>query len=142
VDALVQKDSAIDGHAAHNTTSVYTPAVIFPMLTAELSTNLTSLNENQDRVAMVTDMVFAADGSARRDGVNIKMTPVSRHWSNRVCTESSYEGNTPCRLSVMQHILGSNYDDITRLPTTNNTKAFDQGLPERQSLQWQDPQVV
>lgn len=32
VDALVRKDSAIDGHAAHNTTSVYTPAVIFPML--------------------------------------------------------------------------------------------------------------
>ena len=63
VDALVHKGSAIDDHAAHNTTSVYTPAIIFPMLPVELSTNLTSLNENQDRMAIVTDMVFADDGS-------------------------------------------------------------------------------
>ena len=63
VDALVRKDSAIDAHAAHNTTSIYTPAAIFPMLPVVLSTNLTSLNENQDRLAVVTDMVFAADGS-------------------------------------------------------------------------------
>ena len=63
VDALVRKDSAIDGHASHNTTSVYTPAVIFPMLPLALSTDLTSLNEDQDRVAVVADMVFEADGS-------------------------------------------------------------------------------
>lgn len=63
VDALVHKESALDDHAAHNTTSVYTPAVIFPMLPLALSTGLTSLNEHQDRLAVVTDMVFAADGS-------------------------------------------------------------------------------
>ena len=63
VDALVRKGSAIDEHAAYNTTSVYTPAAIFPMLPTQLSTNLTSLNENEDRIAVVTDMVFAADGS-------------------------------------------------------------------------------
>ena len=63
VDALVRKGSALDGHAAHNTTSVYTPAVIFPMLPETLSTNLTSLNEDQDRVAMVADMVFDADAT-------------------------------------------------------------------------------
>lgn len=63
VDALVTKGSALDGHAAHNTTSVYTPAVIFPMLPETLSTNLTSLNEDQDRVAVVADMVFDADAS-------------------------------------------------------------------------------
>lgn len=38
VDALGRKDSAIDGHASRNTTSVYTPAVIFPMLPLALST--------------------------------------------------------------------------------------------------------
>ncbi|MEI8366011.1 MAG: RNB domain-containing ribonuclease [Parachlamydiaceae bacterium] len=53
VDALVKKDSPIDIHAQINTTSVYTPARIFTMLPEKLSTNLTSLNENEDRVAMV-----------------------------------------------------------------------------------------
>jgi exoribonuclease-2 len=62
VDALVHKGSALDGHAARNTTSVYTPAAFFPMLPEVLSTNLTSLNEDQDRLALVADMVFKEDG--------------------------------------------------------------------------------
>ncbi len=63
VDALVKKDSAIDRDAQHNTTSVYTAAQIFPMLPLKLSTNLTSLNLNQDRLAVVVDMTIAPDGS-------------------------------------------------------------------------------
>jgi len=63
VDALVRTASALDGHARRNTTSVYTPAAIFPMLPEALSTDLTSLNEDQDRVAVVADIVFEADGS-------------------------------------------------------------------------------
>ena len=63
VDALVRKESAIDGHASHNTTSVYTPAANFPMLPEALSTGLTSLNEDEDRMAVVADMVFEADGA-------------------------------------------------------------------------------
>jgi exoribonuclease-2 len=42
VDAVVKKQSAIDDHAWHNTTSVYTAAAIFPMLPEKLSTDLTS----------------------------------------------------------------------------------------------------
>lgn len=53
VDALVDKDSPIDMHARINTRSVYTPAKIFTMLPEKLSTNLTSLNEHEDRVSMV-----------------------------------------------------------------------------------------
>jgi len=63
VDALVPQGAALDGHASRNTTSVYTPATIFPMLPEALSTDLTSLNQDQDRVAVVADMVFEADGS-------------------------------------------------------------------------------
>jgi len=63
VDALVRKASAIDDHASLNTTSVYTPAIIFPMLPEALSTGLTSLNEDQDRIAVVADMVFEGNGS-------------------------------------------------------------------------------
>jgi exoribonuclease-2 len=50
-DALMRKTSAIGGHAASNTTSVYTPAAIYPMLPEALSTDLTSLNEDQDRIS-------------------------------------------------------------------------------------------
>ena len=63
VDELVKKDSAIDGHASTNTTSVYTAAEIFPMLPERLSTNLTSLGEGQERLAIVIDMTVAADGT-------------------------------------------------------------------------------
>ena len=62
VDALVKRDSAIDGHAWTNTTSVYTAAGIFPMLPEKLSTDLTSLGEGHDRLAIVMEMVVAADG--------------------------------------------------------------------------------
>jgi ribonuclease R len=63
VDALVKNGSAIDEHARHNTTSVYTAARIFPMLPEKLSTNLTSLNFNEDRLSIVVEMVIGADGS-------------------------------------------------------------------------------
>jgi exoribonuclease-2 len=62
VDALVSKGSAVDGHAGHNTTSVYTAAEIFPMLPEQLSTDWTSLAAEQDRRAVVVDMTFQADG--------------------------------------------------------------------------------
>lgn len=63
VDALVRKGTPIDQHARHNTTSVYTAAQIFPMLPEKLSTNLTSLNEGEDRIALVVDMTVRDDGS-------------------------------------------------------------------------------
>ena len=63
VDCLVAKDTPIDADAHANTTSVYTGPRIFPMLPEKLSTDLTSLNPGVDRLAMVSDMVFRADGS-------------------------------------------------------------------------------
>jgi VacB/RNase II family 3'-5' exoribonuclease len=63
VDALVTKESALDAHAKHNTTSVYTAGDMFPMLPEKLSTDLTSLGEGQDRLAIIVEMVIAEDGA-------------------------------------------------------------------------------
>ncbi len=63
VGSLVKNGSAIDEHARHNTTSVYTAARIFPMLPEALSTDLTSLNFNEDRLSIVAEMLIGADGS-------------------------------------------------------------------------------
>ena len=69
VDALVKKGSAIDAHALVNTTSVYTSARVFPMLPERLSTDLTSLNPGQDRLAIATEMIVAADASIAQSSV-------------------------------------------------------------------------
>ncbi len=63
VDAVVKRETPIDGHARKNTTSVYTAAKIFPMLPEKLSTDFTSLNENEDRIALVVDITVGSDGS-------------------------------------------------------------------------------
>ena len=62
VDALIKKGSPIDQHAKLNTASVYTSARIFPMLPEKLSTNLTSLNLNETRLALVTEMIVGRHG--------------------------------------------------------------------------------
>src|SRR5262249_1055907 len=62
VDALVERGTPIDLHAAHDTTSVYTGVRTFPMLPERLSTHLTSVNEDQVRPAIVIEMVVQPDG--------------------------------------------------------------------------------
>jgi ribonuclease R len=63
VDTVVKKGSAIDEHAHTNTTSVYTAAEIFPMLPEKISTDVTSLNYEEDRLAIIVEMVIGADGA-------------------------------------------------------------------------------
>jgi VacB/RNase II family 3'-5' exoribonuclease len=69
VDAFVANDSPIDQHAERETTSVYTGISIFPMLPNELSTGASSLLENGDRPAVVTEFVVDTGGSISSSNV-------------------------------------------------------------------------
>lgn len=69
VDALVQKGSAIDAHAAENGTSVYTGVRTYPMLPEQLSTDLTSLAGGADRSSVVIEMIVTPDGTVKSTDV-------------------------------------------------------------------------
>ncbi len=69
VDAFVAKDTPIDQHAERETTSVYTGVSIFPMLPEELSTGASSLLENSDRPAVVTEFMVNASGALTSSNV-------------------------------------------------------------------------
>ncbi|MEO8656851.1 MAG: RNB domain-containing ribonuclease [Bryobacteraceae bacterium] len=69
VDSDVAIGTPIDQHAAEQTTSVYTGIKTFPMLPEELSTDLTSLNQDTDRMAVVVDLVVGPDGAVSSSGI-------------------------------------------------------------------------
>ncbi len=70
VDALVRDGSKADGHARTNTTSIYTAGGTFPMLPERLSYDLTSLNEDGDRLALVVELVVEPGGAVSSSSVS------------------------------------------------------------------------
>jgi VacB/RNase II family 3'-5' exoribonuclease len=62
VDAFVPKQSAIDQHAARQTTTVYTGVETFSMLPEQLSTGASSLLEVGEKLSFVTELVIDAKG--------------------------------------------------------------------------------
>ena len=103
VDALVKDGSAIDEHARHNTTSVYTAAEIFPMLPEKLSTDLTSLNLDEERLAVVVEMVIDADGSLQ--GSDIYRARVRNHAKlayNSVAAWLEGSGAVPAEIAAVE----------------------------------------
>jgi VacB/RNase II family 3'-5' exoribonuclease len=100
VDAAVKKGSAIDSHSQHNTTSVYTVAEIFSMLPEKLSTDLTSLNKGEDRLAIVMEMVIDQEGMMLRSDLYRAM--VRNHAKlayNSVAAWLEKEGPMPARVA-------------------------------------------
>jgi VacB/RNase II family 3'-5' exoribonuclease len=65
VAASVLKDTPLDRHAAEQTQTVYTAVRNFSMLPTELSTDLTSLNEDEDRMAVVVEFVVDGQGKVQ-----------------------------------------------------------------------------
>jgi exoribonuclease-2 len=111
VDAVVKKQSALDDHARQNTTSVYTVAETFPMLPEKLSTDLTSLNPESDRMAIVIEMVLAGDGSLQSS--DLYQATVRNHAKLAYNSVAGWlEGNGP-----MPHGIGtvSGLDENLRL---------------------------
>jgi len=94
VDVRVAKGTPVDRHAASETTSVYTGVTVYPMLPKELSEGITSLNENQDRVAMVTEFCVDAAGSVT-DGKAYRALVRNRAQLAYPSVGTWLEGNAP-----------------------------------------------
>jgi exoribonuclease-2 len=100
VDALVPQGSATDGHARHNTTSVYTAAEMFPMLPTELSTDRTSLGEGQERLAIVVEMLVREDGLlAESDVYRARVLNRAKLAYDSVAVWLEGQGPPPARVS-------------------------------------------
>ncbi|MGO9580006.1 MAG: RNB domain-containing ribonuclease [Desulfobaccales bacterium] len=103
VDSLVKNGSAIDAHAHHNTTSVYTAAEIFPMLPEKLSTDLTSLNFNQDRLSLVVEFVVGAGGSLQESTIyRASVRSQAKLAYNSVAAWLEQNGNAPDALVAVK----------------------------------------
>jgi exoribonuclease-2 len=83
VDVRVGLGTVLDGHAKSETTSVYTGVKVFPMLPAELSEGITSLNENQDRVAHVIEFAVDAAGAVSDGKVYVAYNSVGAWLEGR-----------------------------------------------------------
>ncbi len=73
VSAAVPKGSPIDQHAQAQTQTIYTAVRNFPMLPPELSTGLTSLNENADRLAVMMTFTVTPAGTLTDESVSLAL---------------------------------------------------------------------
>lgn len=105
VDALVRKNDAIDDHARINTTSVYTAAEIFPMLPTRLSTDLTSLNQDEDRLAIVIEMTVREDAAlASSDVYRARVRNHAKLAYNSVAAWLEDQAPPPARLATQAEL--------------------------------------
>ena len=102
VDAVVHKGMALDEHAQRNTTTVYTAAQIFPMLPEKISTDLTSLKHESERLAVIIDLGFAVDGSIHSADIYVALVyNYARLAYNSVAEWMNGRGTIPARLAAV-----------------------------------------
>ncbi len=99
VDARVATGTIIDGHARSETTSVYTGVKVFPMLPPALSEGITSLNEDEDRVALVIEIAVDTEGTAS-DGKTYRALVRNRAQLAYNCVGAWLEGKGPAPAKV------------------------------------------
>ena len=99
VDASVPRGSATDRQAAAETTSVYTGVTTFPMLPGELSTDLTSLLEEQDRLALIIELHLLESGEV--DGYDVYPARLRNRAKLAYSSTGAWlEGRAPMPLTV------------------------------------------
>lgn len=79
VAVLVGKDSPIDRYAGQNAATLYTGVRTFPMLPEALANDRTSLLEDRDRLAVVTEMIVNSDGSLDDAATTVYPAHVKNH---------------------------------------------------------------
>ena len=136
VDALVKKNSAIDGHAHQNTTSVYTAGKTFPMLPERLSTNLTSLNYQEDRPAMVIEMIIDDAGEIKSS--DIYHATVNNHAKlayNAVAAWLEGKEPAPNKAVAVEPALADNLRIQDRVAQKLRSQRYKRGALELQTLE-------
>jgi exoribonuclease-2 len=136
VDALVKKNSAIDGHAHQNTTTVYTAGKTFPMLPEMLSTNLTSLNYNEDRLAVVVEMIIDDVGEIKSS--DIYHATVNNHAKlayNAVAAWLEGKEPTPNKAAAVQPALADNLRIQDQVAQKLRSQRYKRGALELQTLE-------
>src|SRR6266498_2803924 len=127
VDAVVAQNTALDAHARANTTSVYTAAEIFPMLPEKLSTNWTSLNENEDRLAMVVEVRIEPKNRARsliEDFMIAANGVTARFLASRGCPSLRRVVRSPERWARIVAVAGEYGEKLPAEPDATALEAF------------------
>jgi VacB/RNase II family 3'-5' exoribonuclease len=135
VDAKVKKGSALDHHAMTNTTSVYTDARVFPMLPELLSTDLTSLNEGRERLALVVEMLVDGDGQVT-EGQLFRAVVVNRAKLAYNSVAAWLEGKSapPAKVGAVAG-LAENLQLQDRIAQALRSRRLQQGALELETLE-------
>ncbi len=135
VAALVKKNSAIDDHARQNTTTIYTAGRIFSMIPEKLSTDLTSLNDAEDRLAIVIEMVINRMGEIQSS--DIYRALVRNHAKLAYNSVAAWlEGNGPMPEAVKAVSgLAENLRIQDRVAQTLKAFRHDQGALDLQTIE-------